>query len=73
MPRVTDTNNKSSEDLGWHKEIERVRNKLDEKRPGGFNSRIVNIHIPELGYELKDIESIGNQWITQVKNNSKKY
>jgi hypothetical protein len=73
MPRVTDMDNISSENLSWYKEIERVRNKLDEKRPGGFNSRVVNIHIPELNYEPNDIQSIGNQWIIDVKNSSKKY
>jgi glycosyltransferase involved in cell wall biosynthesis len=73
MPRVTDLDNKSSGDLGWCDEIERVRNKLDEKRPGGFTSRVVSIHTPELKYDPTDIQSIGNQWIMEVKNNSKSY
>jgi hypothetical protein len=73
MPRVTDLDNKSSGDLGWCDEIERVRNKLDEKRPGGFTSRVVSIHTPELKYDPNDIQSIGNQWIMKVKNNSKSY
>jgi hypothetical protein len=73
MPRVTDSDNTSSENLSWYKEIERVRNKLDEKRPGGFTSRVVNIHTPELNYDTNNIQSIVNQWIIDVKNNSKKY
>jgi glycosyltransferase involved in cell wall biosynthesis len=73
MPRVTDLDNKSDIDLSWPSEMERVRNKLDEKRPAGFVSRVVNIHTPELNYDPNDIQRIGNQWIMNVKNNSKKY
>lgn len=73
MPRVTDETNISEQNLSWHKEIERVRNKLDEIRPGGFISRIVNIHTPPPIYTEETLQSVGNQWIIQVKNNSKNY
>ena len=73
MPRVTDLTNTSDVDLSWHKEIEWVSNKLDINRPAGFKSRIVNIHQPHLPYDINDIQNVGNQWIMDVKNNSKKY
>lgn len=74
MPRVTDLDNKSDVNLSWHREIERVRNKLDGMRPAGFFSRIVNITPPEIKINPTTLaESVGNQWIGAVKIKGKSY
>lgn len=74
LPRVTDLSNKSDVDLGWHKEIERVRNKLDTMRPAGFFSRIVKITPPIVKINPTTfVQSVGNQWIEAVKIKGKSY
>lgn len=74
MPRVTDLDNTSDVNLGWHREIERVRNKLDGMRPAGFFSRIVKVIPPQLKINPTNLaQSIGNQWITAVKIKGKSY
>lgn len=73
QPRVTNVSNISDHNLGWIKEIERVRNKLDGMRPAGFRSRVVPINTPKITKIFEDLELIGNQWIMEVKNKAKSY
>lgn len=74
QPRVTDLTNTSDHNLGWIKEVERVRNKLDGLRPSGFYSRIVPINSPKIAQKYQDLlQVIGNQWIMAVKNKAKSY
>lgn len=72
-PRVTDVTNTSEHNLGWIKEIERVRNKLDGLRPSGFYSRVIPITTPQFAKKIDDLQLIGNQWIMDVKNKAKNY